>query len=290
MIGWVPNRQCKDWTPCTDQLPGLYALPMQTLFLLPWAFATLLLGAFFGVGAYGWPGEFVGAGSMFCEAFAGSWIRQPVNTWSNLGFVVAGLWMVTHISRVSGHATVNNNAFTSSLSLPVLYAGLVIFIGPGSMALHGTGHAWGHALDVLAMFTFIMFPIAWSLVRLAGGGERAFWIVYMALTLPLAVAHVAHLLPFSGVVLYSALIPMAVVLEVIRYFKRPAGGHSLALTLAALGCFALAFAAWRLSLTGAPLCVPESLLQGHAVWHLLCAVATVFLFLAYMRERHRALS
>ena len=271
-------------------MPSLYGLKMQTILLVPWAFATLLLSAFFAVGASGWPGEFVGAGAMFCEAFGESWIRQPANTWSNLGFVVAGLWMVTHTARRGGYRSATDNVFTGTLSLPVLYAGLVIFIGPGSMALHGSGHAWGHALDVLAMFTFIMFPIAWSLTRLAGGGERAFWMVYLSLTIPLTLSHMLGVLPFSGVVLYAVLIPVAVLLEAARYYVRPTGGQSLALTLGALGCFALAFAAWRFSLTGAPLCVPDSLLQGHALWHLLCAAATVFLFVSYLRERNEACS
>lgn len=263
---------------------------MQTIFFVPWAFATLLLGGFFAFGAYGWPGEFVGAGSMFCEAFGETWIKQPANTWSNLGFVAAGLWMVKRISRDVGDSSATENAFTRSLSLPMLYAGLVIFIGPGSMALHGSGHAWGHTLDVLAMFTFIMFPIAWSLTRLADGGERTFWLAYLSLTTPLTLAHLLGVIPFSGILLYVVLIPTAIVLESARYFVRPAGMRSLGFTLGALGCFALAFAAWRLSLSGAPLCAPESLIQGHALWHLLCAAATVFLFAAYMKERNELVS
>lgn len=226
---------------------------------------------------------------MFCEAFSESWIKQPANTWSNLGFVVAGLWTVTHASRGGGGALVAQNAFTRSRNLMILYAALVIFIGPGSMTLHGTGHAWGHTVDVLAMFTFIMFPIAWAVTRLADGGERAFWTVYLVLTIPLTLGHILGVLPFSGIVLYVVLIPVAVTLELVRYLIRPAGTQSFFLTLSAMGCFLLAFVAWRLSLTGAPLCDPSSLLQGHALWHLLCAAATVCLFLSYMKEREHQL-
>ncbi|MHA3980013.1 ceramidase domain-containing protein [Halovulum sp. GXIMD14794] len=258
---------------------------MPILIFVPWAFTALLMGAFFAVGALGWPGEFVGAGAMFCEAFRDSWIRQPANTWSNLGFVAAGLWMVSHAAQAGRRASAPGNIFSNSRSLPILYAALVISIGPGSMALHGTGHAWGHSADVVAMFTFIMFPIAWAVTHLAGGSERAFWTVYLALTGPVTLAHLLEVLPFSGIVLYAILIPTAVALELVRYFRKPTGTRSLILTLGALGCFLLGFVAWRLSLTGAPLCAPGSLLQGHALWHLLCAAATVCLYLAYMNER-----
>lgn len=260
---------------------------MPILIIIPWSFATLLIGAFFAGGALGWPGEFVGAGAMFCEAFRDSWIKQPANTWSNLGFVAAGLWMVSYASIGRRKTWFAENRFTTSQNLPVLYALLVIFIGPGSMALHGTGHAWGHTIDVLAMFTFIMFPIAWSASHLMRGDERAFWTVYLLFTIPLTLAHVFGVLPFSGIVLYAVLIPITVTLEVVRYLWRPTGSRSVVFTVCALVSFALAFVAWRLSLTGAPLCDPGSLIQGHALWHLLCAVTTVYLFMAYMNEKPR---
>ena len=258
------------------------------LLLIPWSFATLLLGAFFAGGAFGWPGEFVGAGKMFCESFGDGWIKQPANTWSNLGFVAAGLWMVSYLSIGRRKNWFAGNRFSRSPSLPILYALLVIFIGPGSMALHGTGHAWGHTVDVLAMFTFIMFPIAWSATHLLRGEDRTFWAIYLAVTIPLTLAHVFGVLPFSGIALYAVLIPTTIALEVARYICRPTGLRSLVLTGCALGSFVLAFTAWRLSISGAPLCDPGSLVQGHALWHLLCAFTTVYLFLAYLNERPEA--
>jgi hypothetical protein len=39
----------------------------------------------------GWLGPDVGRGDTFCEAARPGWVRQPANSFSNLGFVVAGL-------------------------------------------------------------------------------------------------------------------------------------------------------------------------------------------------------
>ncbi|MBM6401120.1 hypothetical protein [Phycicoccus sonneratiae] len=47
----------------------------------------------------GWLGPDVGRGDGFCEAAHPGWVRQPANTWSNLGFVVAGLAVAWHASR-----------------------------------------------------------------------------------------------------------------------------------------------------------------------------------------------
>lgn len=254
--------------------------------VIPWALAAVLLGAFFVAGAFGWPGEFVGAGGMFCEAFGASWVRQPANTWSNLGFVAAGLWMANHAAAGFRTKMPAGNLFMQSRSMPFVYAALVIFIGPGSMTLHASGHAWGHTADVLAMLIYIMFPIAWSATRLAGGGERLFWWIYLPSTLALAVPHAFGILPFSGIVLYAVLIPTALALEAALHLRRRICARRLSFMLGAAGCFALALLIWGLSLTGAPFCDPTSLLQGHAFWHLLCAAATVCIFLAYAKERN----
>ncbi|HEX6559915.1 MAG TPA: hypothetical protein VF021_10645, partial [Longimicrobiales bacterium] len=50
--------------------------------------------------------------------------------------------------------------------------------------------------------------------------------------------------------------------------------------VAAVGILALAFIIWSLDLLGV-LCRPASLLQGHAVWHLLGALSAAVLFRLY---------
>lgn len=258
---------------------------MYTLRFIPWALAVLLLGAFFAVGATGWPGEFVGAGGMFCEAFRDAWVKQPANTWSNLGFVAAGLWMTTHTAAGFGSPPSACNPFTRSRGMPVVYAALVVFLGPGSMAMHGSGHAWGGTVDVLAMLVYITFPFAWAVTRFVRSGERTFWSIYLPLTAALAIPHTFGVLPISGITVYTVLIPTLLALEVALHLRRPAGARRPGFMVGAAACFVLALVIWLLSHTGAPLCDPTSLVQGHAIWHLLCAAATVCLFLAYANER-----
>ncbi len=52
---------------------------------------------------------------------------------------------------------------------------------------------------------------------------------------------------------------------------------------AALTSMLVAFTIWNLSQRG--WCDPDSLVQGHAVWHLLGAVAAYLLFRLYASER-----
>jgi len=54
---------------------------------------------------------------------------------------------------------------------------------------------------------------------------------------------------------------------------------------AGFALFATAFLIWGLDISKT-ICNPHSPLQGHAVWHLLGAVAAGFLYLYYASERH----
>ena len=120
---------------------------------IPWAVAFLTLSSLFSLGLIGWPGTFAGAGAGFCEAFRDEIIKQPANTWSNLGFVVAGLWITAIIRRdIISHAHYRN-LIGSSLNIGILYATLVVLLGPGSMAMHATGTNWGAPLMFCPCFS-----------------------------------------------------------------------------------------------------------------------------------------
>ena len=137
---------------------------------IPWAVAFVSLSVFCGLALVGWPGAFAAAGGGFCEAFREGPIKQPANTWSNLGFVVAGLWVVRRASIDRKSTVRSSNLIGRSVFLSALYPALVVFLGPGSMAMHGSGTAWGATTDVLSMLLYIAFPVVYALARRVGGG------------------------------------------------------------------------------------------------------------------------
>jgi len=251
---------------------------------VPFVVAVVFLGAFFGLGLGGWPGEFAAAGGMFCEHFRDGWVKQPANTWSNLGFVAAGLWIATRVGDGVRVAGAGRNLLTRSRTMPAVYAALVVFLGPGSMFMHGSGREWGATADVVSMLIWIAFPVAYAAVRRFGGGERAFWVLYLILAVGLGGLRAVGALPVSGSATYAVLIPGFVALEVGAAVRRPGVARQPRWMGVAFVAFLTALVIWRLSHTGAPLCDPHSLLQGHAAWHLLCAVSTVGIFLYYATE------
>ncbi len=68
---------------------------------------------------------------------------------------------------------------------------------------------------------------------------------------------------------------VALVVAAVQVWRRIVDGRP---PWAAGAVFVAGGVVWALSRTGGPLCAPESILQGHALWHVLAAVSFVMLF------------
>lgn len=231
---------------------------------------------------FGWLGPDVGRGGNFCEAARPGWIRQPANTFSNAGFVVAGLVIAWHAGRPA--------ALGDVLSRPVAtaYACVVVLLGPASAAMHATQSTLGGDLDLLSMYLVSSFAAAYAVTRLLRRGTVFLWQVFLLLV---AACQLVGLYPrevplvtYAGNVAFAALLVTAVSLEV-RLARRGPARTDLRWGAAALAVLVTAFALWIAVQQG--LCAPDSLLQGHAAWHLLGALASYLLFRLWASERAR---
>ncbi len=95
------------------------------------------------------------------------------------------------------------------------------------------------------------------------------------------------LLGHAGNAAFGVEIVLALALEVALVVRAGRGGprQDLRFGLASVGVLVTAFAIWTTGKTGHPWCHPDTLLQQHAVWHVLDAVAAYLLFRHYAAER-----
>ncbi len=225
---------------------------------------------------FGWLGPDVDRGAEFCEAAAGR-VRQPVNTLSNLGFVVAGLAVARQAGRLPVVGTV--------------YACLVVLLGPASMAMHATESSLGGHLDMLSMYLVASFAVAYAAMRLTRRGPTTMAVVLTVSLLGCGVVEVAGgrvpVVMHAGNLAFGALLVTALLLE-RRILRRGETSLDRRWILAAVGSLLLAFAIWSTAKDGSPLCWPGSLYQGHGVWHLLCALSAWCLFRFYASEQRTA--
>ena len=131
------------------------------------------------------------------------------------------------------------------------------------------------------MYLIACFALAYALMRAARRGTALFLGLFAMLLLACEVVERMHLsLPVvdnTGNLVFGTLLFLAIAVEVRlrRHGDRTLDARWVA---AAVGTIAVAFVIWNLSKTGSVLCRPHSPLQGHAAWHLLCAVAAWCLY------------
>jgi hypothetical protein len=255
-----------------------------------WTGAAVVLagGLLAAVGMGGWPGDGNGCRELmrpacFCEQPRPAGVAQPANTWSNLAFVAVGLAIAIQHDRVRrrGRAPERRNPMTTTSFHPTLYAGVTALLGPGSMALHASMTVWGGRLDVLSMYLWVGLVIVYALGRLVPLRPGAFLAAFAALVG--ALGFTKWRLPIDSDFVFGAMIGVAVAGNAAVRWRRPGMRFESRWLLVALAAFATAFAVWLPSRSGGALCDPQSLVQGHALWHVLCAVAAGAVYL-YLRS------
>ena len=120
----------------------------------------------------------IGEISRWCERVSGGILREPSNTLGNLGFVVVGLSMFVVLARDTKAERPRTNRFIGNQPTALLYAGAVVFLGPGSMVMHGSHTFFGAWLDNLSMVAYILVPWIFNLAILGRWKDRRLFIVY----------------------------------------------------------------------------------------------------------------
>lgn len=249
------------------------------------ATAVVSIGLLVAAVRLGWLGPDVGRGANFCEAAREGWIKQPANTLSNLGFVVAGLaigWRARRPEQVG-------DTLSRFRGLATGYACLVIILGPASAAMHATQSSMGGLLDLTSMYLVAGFAAAYAVTRRLRRDSIFFWQVFLLLVAACELVgqwdRVVPVVHVAGNVAFSLLLVVAVVAET-SLWRDGRARVDLRYGVAALTSMLVAFVIWNLSQHG--WCDPDSLLQGHAAWHLLGAIAAYLLFRLYASEQPRA--
>ncbi len=211
----------------------------------------------------------------FCEIpRTGQMILQPANSWSSLSFVFVGLWVMLAAGRRA--TTTPFNGFAA------LWFGMTgIVIGLGSFLLHATLTLWGQFGDVLGMYLFSAFTLAYAFKRWRGLGDVISAAIYLALCTVLI--GLLIVVPETRRWMFAVVIVADIIVEMaLARPRRPR--VVVAWYLWGIALQMVAFTIWILDQTGT-WCSGVSLWQGHAVWHVLNAGALFASYRYYRSER-----
>lgn len=231
----------------------------------------------------GWQPATCMPANCFCEQVRGDaglppsegGLRQPVNAWSSLAFAWVGVWVMAYVPD----ATIANRMRDTRLH-PFLFGLSAVVIGLGSAFYHASLTFIGQFFDVFGMYLLSTYMLLFALLRLGRLSDARFGFVYLGIMAGLSIVLIA--LPDLRRFAFAFILIAAIITEVLFMRSRRATmKHNL--FIAGVGLFALAFVIWILD-NARILCAPASVLQGHALWHLLGAVATALLYFYYLSE------
>lgn len=211
---------------------------------------------------------------------ARSVLRTRMNTWSNLAFVLVGLYALALAAHDRGAPAQGYVRRTPALS--ALFGAACVYLGAGSGLFHASLTRLGQQLDVAAMYAPLLALLSISAGRaLPRVGARPSWPLLVALTLAASALLFAFKWQMSSAVALPSLI-LAVIAA--RLGEHARGSHPATRWLAVgAGCMVVAVTCRQLDVAGR-FTGPDHWLQGHALWHLLCAGA---LGAAYADQRAR---
>lgn len=208
----------------------------------------------------------------FCEAASGRVPEQFAASYSAIAFVLFGIWALLP-SR-------EPELGTPERPLRPLFGLVFVFIGASTFVYHATLSFFGQFFDIFSMYTFGILLALGALYRAGRLSARASIALFLVLNAIFAVVQYEY--PGARRVLFVVLLLPGIILEMTPWIT----GHSarsprVRYVYLGVATMLVAYVIWTLDQTEAA-CHPHSPLQGHAVWHVLSAVAA-FLILQHHR-------
>ena len=214
-------------------------------------------------------------------------IQQPVNTWSNLAYILAGLWPIIH--------------FRVKIST-IVFLLACTYLGIGSFMYHASITSFWQTIDVAATYGVIATVLFHGVHALTNLSWK--WMALPLLGLIIAFSFVKKDMDAAGMVstnmlslMISIIIAEHVILLGASIYKSitspPTDSASSELT-DILKLFLLAFfpgvifglaVVIRQKDADQEWCLPDSFWQGHGAWHILTAIASLMAWIFF--ETHR---
>ncbi len=200
----------------------------------------------------------------WCEETTCAYINEPANTWSNLGFILVGVFVIAKLNQLKENVVKH-------------FAWAVIVMGALSFVYHATNNYLTQFFDFFGMYLMTSFVIAFGLQRVLGNDPRRlyslFWFIVALNTGLFIVFDIADIAVQHTVAIN---VVFMLVFELWAGFKSKTLRHYLYFGLA-LGVMGAAQTVSQLDLKRV-WCEPDNtLMHGHAIWHMLSALGMLLI-------------
>lgn len=214
----------------------------------------------------------------WCEAArVGSWILEPVNTWTNLFFIIFGIVFIIKAQSLTTH----QNKINSLSIFPKIYGVALILVGSGSFFYHASQTFAGQWFDVIGMYFVSMFYISYNFYRIGIFDKKNFLSFYVSSCLLLGIVIIYY--PETRRWLFGVSILFTLIQSLWIQLKYKSVINKKYLYGAAFA-YLVAQATWLLD-KNRIWCDPVGWINGHGVWHILTGFAAVLIYFYFNSEK-----
>ncbi len=204
--------------------------------------------------------------------------RTRANTWSNLAYVLVGIYaVVLGIMDWNPSARKRYGPLLFHPALGILFGFACCYLGAGSGLFHASLTRWGQQLDVAAMYAPLVALIALNLDRLLPA-----WPVWSLAAVVAGTLLYLYKWSMSSSIVLPVLILCVGAFMALDRFRRDT---SLDFRWALLALVSLiAAVAFRQLDVARRFTGPDTWLQGHVLWHVFTAASLACAWLYYRSE------
>lgn len=224
--------------------------------------------------------QFGPANVKWCEERICAFINEPANAWSNLLFILVGLFLVYRGIKAKN---------SPMGKFDFLFGLIVIFMGGTSFFFHATNNFLTQLFDFIGMYFYIYFLLCISLHNFKlVSAKAATWIFFGCVIISTSLILISKYViafPYQIIVALSALTLAG--LQVRGWITDK--NYPKKYLLLCLASFAIA-AGFSYSDISRTFCDPTNhFIQGHAIWHIFCAIGTWFSYHVFSKQYQSSL-
>ena len=218
----------------------------------------------------------------FCETITHGLIRQPVNAFTNLAYIIIGIYILIYIFHTRSNQQKTDHITGLPRKIFILFGLASIAVGIGSFIYHAGFTFLGMELDDDTMYLIGSFMLFWGLAHIQTINVKRFLFLYLSLNTGLEL--LIYFFPVVRGFLFGLLVLGSILIDRL-IIKSQRTTSQIKYLVWGVGLFTLGYLVWIPDYTKL-ICVPNSIIQGHAIWHVLTAIAILMIFF-YMDSEYR---
>jgi len=224
----------------------------------------------------------------FCEQVSSQTIIQPINTFSSLIFVLVGILIIALAIVDFFRKNKTVSPLEKKPLYGIFYGFVVIMSGLGTIFYHVKLTFFGQFLDFLGINFIVTFILLYGIIIRRRRSQKLFIFLYLLINS--IFAYFLLWLPYLRRYIVVILVALVIISEYMFHrrqnvLKKISANRMdkrflyFAVVILLFGLFVWA------SDTNKMLCNPSSFFQGHALWHILSAIAALIIYLYFRSEK-----